>query len=89
MWAALDCPTSAPVANFGQGPPIVLARLTVTLGPTPVTTGEPYALAVVEELGREGRKRESACVLFDARGSVPARRARCGSSCERSRVPHR
>ena len=28
VWGGLDCPTSAPVANFGQGPPVVLARLT-------------------------------------------------------------
>jgi hypothetical protein len=29
VWAALDCPTSAPVANFGEGPPMVLASLTL------------------------------------------------------------
>ena len=32
VWAALDCPTSAPVANFGAGPAMVLARLTARLG---------------------------------------------------------
>lgn len=71
VWAALDCPTSAPVANFGEGPPIVLARLAVTLG-APVRAGEPHAL-VSWQLAREGRKREAACVLFDAQGRALAR----------------
>lgn len=71
VWAALDCPTSAPVANFGEGPPIVLARLTASLH-APVVAGEPHAL-VSWELGRDGRKREAACVLFDAQGDIVAR----------------
>ena len=71
VWAALDCPTSAPLANFGEGPPIVLARLTASLE-APVPAGEPHAL-VSWELGRDGRKREAACALFDARGKVLAR----------------
>lgn len=71
VWAALDCPTSAPVANFGEGPPIVLARLTASLH-APVPAGEPHAL-VSWELGRDGRKREAACVLFDAGGTILAR----------------
>ena len=71
VWAALDCPTSAPLANWGEGPPIVLARLTAALG-APVRAGEPHAL-VSWELGRDGRKREAACVLFDTRGEMLAR----------------
>jgi len=71
VWAALDCPTSAPVANYGDGPPIVLACLTATIA-TPARVGEPHAL-VSWELGRDGRKREAACVLFDAHGSPLAR----------------
>ncbi len=70
VWAALDCPTSAPVANFGEGPPIVLARLAASLD-APVRVGEPHAL-VSWALGRDGRKREAACVLFDAQGSALA-----------------
>ena len=31
VWAALDCPTSAPVANWGEGPPMVLARLAASI----------------------------------------------------------
>lgn len=71
VWAALDCPTSAPLANYGDGPPIVLARLTASLH-SPVRVGEPHAL-VSWELGREGRKRHAACVLFDAGGAAIAR----------------
>ena len=71
VWAALDCPTSAPLANWGDGPPIVLARLSASLG-APVRAGEPHAL-VSWELARDGRKREAACVLFDAGGTALAR----------------
>jgi hypothetical protein len=68
VWAALDCPTSAPVANFGQGPPVVLARLTARLG-CPVNVGESHAL-VSWPLGRDGRKRHGACALFDSQGRL-------------------
>lgn len=71
VWAALDCPTSAPVANFGEGPPVVLGRLAATLE-APVRTGETYAL-LSWELGRDGRKREAACVLLDAQARMLAR----------------
>jgi hypothetical protein len=68
VWAALDCPTSAPVANFGQGPPMVLAQLTARLG-CPVKVGESHAL-VSWPLGRDGRKRHGACALFDSQGRL-------------------
>ncbi|MBA3304482.1 MAG: hypothetical protein WKF29_00015 [Thermoleophilaceae bacterium] len=71
VWAALDCPTSAPLANYGEGPPVVLARLTASLD-SPVAVGEPHAL-VSWALGRDGRKREAACVLFDSSGRPRAR----------------
>jgi hypothetical protein len=71
VWAALDCPTSAPVANWGEGPPIVLARLAAATE-APVRVGEPHAL-LSWELGRDGRKREAACVLLDSAGKVLAR----------------
>lgn len=65
-WAALDCPTSAPVMNPDKDPPIVLARLAAAVGEEPAV-GEPHVL-VSWELGRDGRKRESACTLFDSAG---------------------
>jgi hypothetical protein len=68
VWAALDCPTSAPVANFGEGPPLVLARLTARLG-CPVRVGEPHAL-VSWRLDVDGRKRRAACALFDSAGRL-------------------
>ena len=68
VWAALDCPTSAPVANFGEGPPLVLARLTARLG-RPVQVGESHAL-LSWPLGVDGRKRRAACALFDSEGRL-------------------
>jgi hypothetical protein len=68
VWAALDCPTSAPVANFGDGPPVVLARLTARLASS-VRVGEPHAL-VSWPLAVEGRKRHAACALFDSEGRL-------------------
>jgi hypothetical protein len=68
VWAALDCPTSAPVANFGNGPPVVLARLTARLASS-VLVGEEHAL-VSWPLAVEGRKRHAACALFDSEGRL-------------------
>ena len=68
VWAALDCPTSAPVANFGEGPPMVLARLTARIG-CPVRVGEAHAL-VSWPLAVDGRKRHAACALFDSEGRL-------------------
>jgi hypothetical protein len=66
VWAALDCPTSAPVANFGEGPPMVLASLTARLGRS-VRVGEPHTI-VSWALGEEGRKHWSAAALYDPDG---------------------
>jgi hypothetical protein len=66
VWAALDCPTSAPVANYGEGPPMMLARLTARLG-CPVVIGESHSL-VSWPLEVDGRKRHAACALFDSAG---------------------
>jgi len=71
VWAALDCPSSAPIANFGQGPPIVLAGLRAAVERLP-SEGEPL-VAVSWPLGIEGRKREAASALLDAGGAVIAR----------------
>lgn len=68
VWAALDCPTSAPVATFGEGPPLVLARLTARLA-RPVQVGESHAL-VSWPLDVDGRKRRAACALFDSEGRL-------------------
>ncbi len=68
LWGALDCPTSAPVANFGEGPPMVLARLTARIG-CAVRVGERHAI-VAWPLEADGRKHHSACALFDEGGRL-------------------
>ena len=68
VWAALDCPTSAPVANFGVGPPMVLARLTARLG-CRVNVGEECAI-LAWPLAKDGRKHHSAAALFDTDGRL-------------------
>jgi hypothetical protein len=68
VWAALDCPTSAPVANFEAGPAMVLARLTARLG-CPVLVGERHSI-VSWPLGSDGRKHHAACALFDSSGRL-------------------
>jgi hypothetical protein len=64
VWGALDCPTSAPVAHWGDGPAIVLAQLTARLG-CRVRAGEAHVL-LSWAVGTDGRKRTGACALFDA-----------------------
>lgn len=66
VWAALDCPTSAPVANFAEGAPVVLARLTARIQ-QPVLVGEPHAI-VSWPLEVDGRKRHAAAALYDSEG---------------------
>ncbi len=66
VWAALDCPTSAPVANFGDGPPKVLASLAARLGCT-VRVGEPHTI-LSWRIEVEGRKSRSAAALYDSDG---------------------
>jgi hypothetical protein len=68
VWAALDCPTSAPVANFATGPPMVLARLTARLG-CRVIVGKRHAI-VAWPLAIDGRKHHAACALFDSEGRL-------------------
>jgi hypothetical protein len=69
VWAALDCPTSAPVADWG-GPVAVLAELHARIG-APVAAGAPHAI-VAWWLGVDGRKRRAACAIFDADGRALA-----------------
>jgi hypothetical protein len=66
VWAALDCPTSAPVANFGEGPPMVLASLAARLG-CRVRVGEPNTI-LSWGLEVDGRKRRAAAALYDSDG---------------------
>jgi len=70
VWAALDCPTSAPVANFGEGPPIVLASLAASLE-RPAAVGEPHVI-VSWPLELDGRKRRAGAALFDSGGELVA-----------------
>ena len=74
VWAALDCPTSAPGMN-SPGPdgtvlPIVLARLGVELH-GPVRAGTEHVVTSWE-LSRDGRKREAGAALYDDGGGLLA-----------------
>jgi hypothetical protein len=71
VWAALDCPTSAPVILFEKHRPIVLAQLAVSIEGA-VRAGEPHVL-MSWRLGVEGRKRRGAAVLLGAGGELLAR----------------
>ena len=73
VWAALDCPSSGPVANDPGLPgfkPIALGRLGVRID-RPVTAGEPH-VAMAWQLRVDGRKRESASALYTAAGELCA-----------------
>ena len=70
VWAALDCPSSAPVASFAAGETVVLARLQATLQRLPAA-GEPL-VALSWHLGEDGRKREAASALVAEDGNVVA-----------------
>ena len=69
VWAALDCPTSGPVANDpGQVGflPIVLGRFAVRID-RPVAAGEPHVV-MSWSTGVDGRKRGAAAALYTADG---------------------
>jgi hypothetical protein len=69
VWASLDCPTSAPVANDPNSEdykPCVLARLAVRID-RPVMAGEPYVV-MAWPLAVDGRKRHAAAALYRADG---------------------
>lgn len=70
VWGSLDCPTAAPIANFGQGPPVVLARLTASIE-RPVQAERPHAL-VSWPIEVDGRKRHAGVALFDGEGVLLA-----------------
>jgi hypothetical protein len=73
VWAALDCPTSVPVANdpgAGQFRPIVLARLAVRVF-QPVIAGEPHTI-VSWPIELDGRKRHAGAALHSSAGDLLA-----------------
>ena len=69
VWAALDCPSSAPALSAF---PVVLGRLTVALGGAPVRVGAEYVVETWLEAA-EGRKHHTAVALHDGAGTVHAR----------------
>ena len=74
VWAALDCPTSAPVANDWQAEggflPIVLARLAVRILAR-ARAGEPHTI-VSWPIELDGRKRHAGAALHTADGELVA-----------------
>ena len=84
VWAALDCPTSAPVANFGEGPPMVLARLTARLGVPGARRRAARARVVAARGGRPQAPRRLRAVRL--RGPPAVRLARALDRAARSRL---
>src|SRR5688500_6343043 len=64
-WAALDCPSSAPVHGTISSP-VVLGRLPVALE-APIEVGAPHVIQSWMERS-EGRKRDTAVAIFTAAG---------------------
>ena len=65
VWAALDCPSSAP-AHGTIAAPVVLGRLTVALE-GPVEVGAPHVIqSWLERV--DGRKRHTGVALYTAGG---------------------
>jgi len=64
-WAALDCPSSAPVHQTISAP-VVLGRLTVALE-GPIEVGAPHVIQSWMERA-DGRKRHTAVAIFTAAG---------------------
>ncbi len=67
VWAALDCPSSAPTLS---GKTIVLASLAAALG-RPVAIGKPHVIGSWR-ISDDGRKHWNGVVLWDASGGVCA-----------------
>lgn len=73
VWAALDCPTSAPIfadARVRELGPFVLAQLAVRIDGVP-TPGEEH-VAVAWHLEGEGRKQRTAAALLGPGGDTVA-----------------
>ncbi len=69
VWAALDCPTGAPIARPG-GAMALLAELHGRVD-RPLVPGTAYAI-VSWKISAEGRKRRAGCAIFDADGNAVA-----------------
>jgi hypothetical protein len=69
VWAALDCPSSAPVVEPG-GPPHVLGRIAGQVFRLPVA-GAPHAMMSWSR-SADGRKKHTGSALVDERGDVLA-----------------
>ena len=73
VWAALDCPTSAPIANDPgdeEFRPVVLARLAVRVLAR-FEAGETYTI-VSWPVAFDGRKRHAGAALYSLDGEVLA-----------------
>jgi hypothetical protein len=73
VWAALDCPTCAPIANdfhMQDFRPVVLARLAVRIL-APVRAGESHTI-VSWRIEMDGRKRHAGAALHDPDGHLLA-----------------
>jgi len=70
-WAALDCASSAPLANYGEGPPMVLGHLEAQVDGE-VRANAPHAV-VSWPISRDGRKRTGGAALLDEEGAVLGR----------------
>jgi hypothetical protein len=68
-WAALDCPSAAPV-HGAISAPVVLGRLTVALA-APVEVGAPHVIQSWVERS-DGRKHHTGVALFTAGGELRA-----------------
>jgi hypothetical protein len=67
-WAALDCPTAAPVAPYGR--PCVLANLTVRVV-APIAAGLPHTV-VAWTTGHDGRKHRGGAAIHGPDGQLCA-----------------
>ena len=71
VWAALDCPTSAPIADWdAKRPPSVLARLAVRID-KPLRADERYVVRSWP-LGEDGRKRHAGAAVYAPSGEPAA-----------------
>jgi hypothetical protein len=71
VWAALDCPSSAPLDLEGTPPPHVLGRITGEVVRTP-TVGAPHVI-MSWRLRRDGRKLFTGCAIYGPDGESCAR----------------
>ena len=71
VWAALDCPTSAPIADWNdERPPSVLARFAVRIDEPP-RAGRSYVVRSWP-LGEDDRKRHAAAAMYAPDGRLVA-----------------